>query len=414
MIVSGTTYEPRSIEEREERIAECRAELQNLNDDWHGRRMNESAREAWNALNAEMERHQEDIVELRKRKNRIAEMAMNPNAIEYGSRGRFEVRAEQTRSSGPRSEQEMVTGEVLSSSSSNRQVPSLTPTDDEMRRLHAAVRQTQNLRIETRATVTTSATGAADLAAELPPRERQERRIAVAAGLSSERVPGVTSAKFPVFGAGDAGTPTLETDTKAEYDAITDGSATPQVIAIWTDFSRQQMLTMTGFEQKLRSVQSAKVARAEDKVLVDTVLVDPGIQALVAATLDPDAVLNAAALVADSDVASEPNLVIAHPNDVAAILGTNVGTGGSASPAFQAFLPTIHGMRVYPSSHMNEGELIVGAWDVAAHFVVGIPPTVLVDSLSQVKTNTVTLLTEEAIALAIDEPSGFVWVTPST
>jgi hypothetical protein len=129
--------------------------------------------------------------------------------------------------------------------------------------------------------------------------------------------------------------------------------------------------------------------------------------------LERDAWLDAAAMVCAGDVASEPNLAVVNPADVRAIVGTDVGTGGSASPAFQSFLPTIHGMQIYPSNAISSGEILIGAWNVASRFIVGVPPVVLVDAVSGIKTNEVTILMEEAVQIAVDEPQGFVHLRPA-
>ncbi|WP_129667320.1 phage major capsid protein [Phytoactinopolyspora endophytica] len=392
-----STYTPTSIEEREERIAECRAEIQNIAAEYDGQKFDEHARDRWNDLNTEIEEHQDAIREMRTRKERLRALAGNPANLEQGSRGDFGQPGN------------LVTGELSPFSSSDESLPSLMPTRDELQRLHAAVRVGTNARLESRATVTTSESGADNLATELPTRPRRERRIAVAAGLGRENVAGVTSVEFPVFGSGDADIPGSETATKQEYDNVSADSATPSVIAIWTRTTRQNLLTMRNFEGKLRSVLAAKVARREDELLVDTVLANDDIQ-LLNQSVSADAVLEAAAMVADSDVASNPNLVAINPSDAPTLLGADVGSGGTASPPFAEFLPTIHGMSVYITNHVDEGEAIVGAWNMASHLVVGISPTFLVDSLSRVTTNEITLLLEEAVALAIDEPDGFVHV----
>jgi hypothetical protein len=166
------------------------------------------------------------------------------------------------------------------------------------------------------------------------------------------------------------------TPRKTEYDNITTGSATPQMITIYTDVTRQQLLTMTNFEAKLRTVLAAKVARREDVLLTTTVLGTPGIQTLDMAAADPDALLEAAGMIAAGDVAAEPNLALVHPTDLAAIVGVDVGAGGRASADLGSFLPDVQGMRIYPTTAVTAGDILVGAWSAAAgSWSVSTPPT---------------------------------------
>lgn len=287
--------------------------------------------------------------------------------------------------------------------------PSLLPDQEALGRLHEAARSGETLRVEARAVVTTTDTGASNLATTLTRPDREPRRIAAASGMGAQMVTGLESVEFPIFGSGAAGLAT-EGAAKTEYDNITPGSRTPVVIAIWSDSTRQNLWTMPDFEARLRAVLAAKVANREDLLLVTEVLGTTGIQS-VTGPVSPDLVLQAAAQVAASDVAAEPNLLLLNPADVPTVLGVDVGAGGEASPAFGAFLPGIHGMRVYPSNHVTAGEAILGAWPAAARFIVGLSPTFLVDSTSQIKSNVVTILAEEAVNIAVDEPTGFVHIT---
>lgn len=290
--------------------------------------------------------------------------------------------------------------------------PSLSPSADVLAQLHGAVTSRAAVRLgttEERATVLSTDTGADQLAVQLAAGRREPRRIAVAAGIGSQNVAGVTSVEYPVFGAGAAAI-TGEGASKSEYDAITPGSTNPVMIAIWTDTSRQNLLTMEGFEARLRTVLTGKVASREDELLLTTVTGTSGIQTLTG-ELSADLVLEAAAMVAASEVGAEPNLVAVNPADVPTLVGTDVGTGGSASPALASFLPNLHGLSVYPTNHVVAGEAVLGAWGAASRFVVGLEPMMLTDAVSGLKTNEVTLLLEEAVALAVDEPQAFLHIT---
>ena len=292
-------------------------------------------------------------------------------------------------------------------------VHSLLPDQTTVRDLYRAIEDSTTVRREQRAAVLTTGTGADELTATMRLSSREPRRIARAGAIPSQRVSGVQSVGFPVFGAGDADIQT-EGQTKQEYDGITGDTATPQLIAIWTDFSRQVATTQQGFEQKLRQVLASKVANREDLLLTTTALATTGIQTLDMAAVDPDAVLEAAAMVASSDVATEPNLALVNPSDLADLVGVDVGSGGRASPDLRTFLPDIHGLSIYPTNHIDAGEILVGAWNAAARYVVGLPPTYLVDAVSQIKQNLITVLLEEAVNLAVDEPDGFVHLRPGT
>ena len=333
--------------------------------------------ERWNELDAEVDRLAEEI-DTKVRDERAA-------AVEFSLRGE---------------------------DGGEGRVHSLLPDHDTMRSLHRAVEDSTTVRLESRAAVLTTGTGADELTAPMRTSNREPRRIARAASIPSQRVVGVQSVSFPVFGAGDANIQT-EGQTKAEFDGITGETATPQLIAIWTDFSRQVLMSQPTFEGKLRQVLAAKVARREDELLTTTALGTTGIQTLDMANTDPDALLEAAGMVAASDVAAEPNLALVNPADLPALVGVDIGSGGRASPSLEQFLPNVAGMNLYPTDAIDEGEILVGAWHAAARYLVGLSPTFLVDAVSQIKQNLVTVLLEEAVTLAIDEPSGFVHLRPA-
>lgn len=241
---------------------------------------------------------------------------------------------------------------------------------------------------------------------------RQPRRISTAARLSVETVTGVTPVEFPVFGDGTADI-TAEGATKSEYAAVTKGTATPAVIAVWTDATRQALMSMPSFEARLRAKLAALVAKREDVLMCARVLATSGIQTVTAAgsgaTAYGDALLSAAALVLSSDVAAAPDLAVVHPLDVVKIFGGSATGAGGETPQTDLRL-SLHGLAVYPSTAVTQGTALVGAWAAGAHFIVGMPPTYLVDAASQLKANKITILHEEAVTLAIDEPTAFVSV----
>jgi hypothetical protein len=261
---------------------------------------------------------------------------------------------------------------------------------------------------EVRAAVTLTGTGTPVTSIDGRPLT-EPRRIAVAAGLPVTTVTGVSGAVYPIFGDADSADVVAENALKPEYDAVTSGTATPQVIALWTDFTRQVDLTLPAFASRLRAKLAARVARREDVLMVARVLATSGIQSYTAPAAQPfkDSLLAAAALVMSSDVASAPNLAVINPADIVAIFGGSATGADGTTPAEELRL-NLHGLTVYPSTAVAAGTALVGAWAAAAEYVVGMRPTVLIDSMSGLKNNRITMLMEEAVTLAVTEPAGFV------
>lgn len=74
-------WEPRSIEDRQERIAEIEARLAVMDEENANARMSDEDREEWNRLNAELDEHRATVKELQARKARLAANAANPEAL---------------------------------------------------------------------------------------------------------------------------------------------------------------------------------------------------------------------------------------------------------------------------------------------------------------------------------------------
>jgi hypothetical protein len=301
-------------------------------------------------------------------------------------------------------------------------VPPLVPSADRVAELHRAAMSggRENLRVSVvptgdegvqhRATITTTQTGTPTVGLN-GPLLNEPRRISIAARLGVEHVAGVEGAHFPVFGSTDAADIVTEGSTKPEFDQVTSGSAVPQMISLWTEYTRQVVLSVGSFEQRLKRKLAARVAAREDLLLCTRVLATTGIQTYEGAEDEPYgySLLGAAAQVLASDVAAAPDLAIVNPLDVVKIFGDAVG-GFGESPTEQMRL-NLHGMTVYPSSAVAAGTSIVGAWQAAATFVVGLSPSYFVDSMSGLKTNKITTLLEEAVNIAVHEPVGFCEVT---
>lgn len=74
--------EPRSIEDREERIKQIDARLAELDAEFADSQMTDEAREEWNVLNGERDQHGSTVAELKRRRERLRMLAGNPNATE--------------------------------------------------------------------------------------------------------------------------------------------------------------------------------------------------------------------------------------------------------------------------------------------------------------------------------------------
>lgn len=77
--------EPRSIEDREERITEIDARVAELDEEFANSRMDDEARDEWNRLNAERDEHESTVAELKRRKERLRKLSGVPGATERAS-----------------------------------------------------------------------------------------------------------------------------------------------------------------------------------------------------------------------------------------------------------------------------------------------------------------------------------------
>jgi HK97 family phage major capsid protein len=74
--------EPRSIEDREERVKQIDARLAELDAEFADSQMTDEAREEWNTLNAERDQQGTTVAELKRRRERLRQLAGNPAATE--------------------------------------------------------------------------------------------------------------------------------------------------------------------------------------------------------------------------------------------------------------------------------------------------------------------------------------------
>jgi hypothetical protein len=230
------------------------------------------------------------------------------------------------------------------------------------------------------------------------------RRIAEIARLATEHVGLGSAVAFPVFGAGAAAN-TAEGELKGEYDAITPGSATPNVIAVWTDITLQTQALLS-FESKLRNKLARLIATRENELLRATVAGTTGIQTLgFGGTSQASRILQGAALV-EAAVNTRPDVFLFNPADTETIFGDQVGNAAPGEVA--QMILTLHGMVGVPLSTQPAGFVLAGAWQATSRFVVGMPPVFKVDPYSQMKSNVVTVLGEEAVNIAVEEPEGFI------
>ncbi|MDN5918677.1 MAG: hypothetical protein L0I76_26875 [Pseudonocardia sp.] len=299
-------------------------------------------------------------------------------------------------------------------------VPNLMPSPDQVAEMFRSLDKQTAHRwtvdqpdIHHRAALTTATVGVGVSVGTGGRALREPRRISTAVPLPVERVQGVEGLAFPVFAAGTADV-VAEGATKPEYAAVTAGSATPQVIAVWTDFTRQATLSMPSFEARLRAKHAALVAKREDVLLVAQLNAVVGSQTYVGTTATTpaysDSLLAGCGLVLSSDVAAPPDIILVNPADLPLIFPADTTQGLNGTTPDSALRLTLHGATVYPTSAVTAGTAIVAALAASSRFVVGMAPRVLIDAVSQLKSNKITSLMEEAVTLAIDEPTGVVLV----
>lgn len=229
-------------------------------------------------------------------------------------------------------------------------------------------------------------------------------RIAELGGIQGEDVEWGGTAMFPILGAGTPPVATGEGAAKPQYDAVTPGTATPQTLAIWTDLSNQS-LSIPNIDLKLRNKLARLVAQGENELLRAKVAGTTGVvtQAFVAGDQSVQ-ILRSAAII-EAGVSLRPNLMLYNPADTAAIFGTAVA---NAAPQEVAELSvSLFGMASLPLNTQPAGFVLMGAWAAGSRLVWGLRPTYATDPFSQMKNNLTTVLLEEAVDIAVEEPTAF-------
>lgn len=294
-------------------------------------------------------------------------------------------------------------------------IPQLMPSAAQIAHMRRSVSENVPLRFtttdqeptQTRAVVTMAGdagTPTGGMSARALP---EPTRIATAAGLAVEPVAGASSMTFPVFGAGTAGV-AAENAAKTEYSAIDPGTATPQVINAFTDYTRQLAMSHGGFENRLRAKLAALVAAREDVLLQAKVMATVGIQtqAFVAGSQANQVLVGAAKV--QAAVSQFPDLALVNPADVGLLFGA--GLANTPPDQLAQLDLRLFGMKVYPTNAQTAGFVLIGAWRACSRLVVGMNPTYFVDPYSGLKNNRITTLLEEAVDLAVEEPAGFISV----
>jgi hypothetical protein len=285
-------------------------------------------------------------------------------------------------------------------------VPSLMPDRQGLADLHAGIIGRSPVVVTTpayNAAVTTTQTGKPSTPLGVTGRGGPIR-IAELAGITSETVEWGGQSMFPILGAGTPPSATGEGVAKPEYDAVTPGTASPQTLAIWTDLSNQA-LSIENLGLKLQNKLARLVASGENNLLRAKVVGTAGVVTQAFTAGDQAVQILRSAAIIEADMNQRPDLLIYNPADVLAIFGTAVS---NAAPAEIAELSVrLFGMLSLPMTAQTAGFVTMGAWAAGSRLVVGLPPTYATDPFSQLKSNKTTVLLEEAVDLAVEEPIAF-------
>src|SRR5262245_4977920 len=231
----------------------------------------------------------------------------------------------------------------------------------------------------------------------------QPVRIAEIAGIPTERgLEWGATTSFPVFGAGAAGI-AAEGGAKTEYAAVTAGTVTPSVVNAYTDVS-DQAYSLASFVTKLSNQLARIIAIRENQLLRDTAAAAAATQAFTAGEQSVQ-ILRAAAVI-EADVGVRPDVLLFNPANTALVFGTAVGNTPGLSDLAELSM-RIFGMRAFPMTAQTADFVTLGAFGGCSRLVEALPLTYITDPYTLMKTNQTTILAEEAVGLAIEEPLGF-------
>jgi hypothetical protein len=285
--------------------------------------------------------------------------------------------------------------------------PSLLPDDTGMAELFTAIRERRAVTVTTPdasfATITTTQSGRDTQLIGVTQRSGP-RRIAELGAIPTEDVEWGSSAAFPIMGAGTPPAATAEGVAKPEYSAITAGTATPQTIAIWTDLSNQA-LSMANFEVKLRNKLARLVATGENEILRAKVAGTAGVVTQTFVAGDQAVQILRAAAIIEAALNERADLMLFNPADTLAIFGTAVSN--AAPQELAALSVQLFGMLSLPMATQPAGFVTMGAWSAGSRLVVGLRPRYFTNPFTQAKNNITTIMLEEALDLAVEEPEAF-------
>lgn len=274
---------------------------------------------------------------------------------------------------------------------------SLVPSIDQLRAAEAALREHgQHFRIvhprvseHLRSTVGASDVGGGvvRISGELP----APRRLVETVGLTPVMVDSA-GGSGPVFGATSGTAPTDEGDPKPEADSITAGTIPIKALARWTDVSRMALLSGDLFLSDLMSWHAQFLAKDEDLLIVTALEQAAGTP--LPAGENGAGVRTALAVVADA-VSADPDVIVCHPTDYAAITAFSPSSGSDV----ESFAARIGTALIYPTSAATPGTVTVAALRAAGRFLVASPPTTA--STENLKTNEITVRTEEFVGFGL-------------
>jgi hypothetical protein len=280
-------------------------------------------------------------------------------------------------------EERMAQFDAAMHTTSRTGIPSLVPSEAEIRGIRDAIVNRQPYTVETRATVNLAAVGGERFRPDGRP-VPEPRRIATAVGMPTQRVPmrGISGEKY---GLEAVAAPTAEGGTKPEYDAITQVNLVPQAFGRWTDITEQAVEAMGGIND-LVAAHARQIALDEDSYLVGLMVTEAGTaQAFIA---DVQANVRTAIATIESTVAAKADIIVVNPANYALLAPTTPANAGDVASSLVSF----SGALLYPSAAVPTGFVLVAALAAVAKYVTATDLRTTVQPA--VKTNLATVRTE--------------------